>query len=83
MKYTITGQISVFPLDKKFRQCVTSKATQQLEIYSAGNCKIAFTSDFNKCNFSYPVGSRINFIPTGLSIDILIGRIKKSKEREK
>ena len=83
MKYKITGQISVLPLDKKFHQCDTINAVHQLEIYNAGTRKIAFTSSFNDGAFSYPVGSQINFIPTGHSIDILLGQIKNKSENER
>ena len=82
MKYIITGQISVSPLNEKFQECDKNNATHQLEIYDAGTRQIAFTRTFNQGNFSYPIGSQIRFIPKGITKNILLGQIKRDKEKE-
>ncbi len=82
MKYVITGQISVSPLNTKFQECSKNDATHQLEIYDAGARQIAFTRTFNQGEFSYPVGSQIRFIPKGMTKNILLGQLKKDREKD-
>lgn len=83
MKYIITGQISVLPLNEKFQKCDKNDATHQLEIYNTGTRQIAFTSTFNQGNFSYPIGSQIRFVPVGMAKNTLLGHIiKRDREKE-
>lgn len=82
MKYVITGQISVSPLNAKFQECDKKDAIHQLEIYDAGTRQIAFTRTFNQGEFSYPIGSQIRFIPKSHAKNILLGQIKRDREKE-
>lgn len=66
MRYTITGQVSVLPLNEKFQECDTVSAKYQLEIYdiqSKRNTKLGIIEVFNNKQFSHSVNSKVSCVP--------------------
>ena len=76
MKYTITGQISVSPLNSNFRECKenTADAKYQAEIYKARETRnrICMIQPFNNNQFTHAVNSTVHFVPGHIVNDIML-----------
>ena len=76
MKYTITGQISVSPLNHNFRECHedSADATYQIEIYSARETskKLCMVKPFNGNKFTHSVNSTVHFVPGNIINELML-----------
>lgn len=84
MQYTITGQISISPLDANFKECDDIKAKYQLEIYdikSTRKKRVGIVRQFNNKQFSYPVNSQVGLIAHYFSNGILLAQTKDANQR--
>ena len=75
MKYTITEQILVLPLNNNFHQCAdTTDAKYQMEIYTARETrnKLCMIQPFNSNQFTHAINSKVNFVPGGIVNNIML-----------
>lgn len=86
MQYTITGQVSISPLDAHFKECDAIKAKYQLEIYdikSTRQKRVGIVRQFNNKQFSYPVNSKIGLVAQYFSNGILLAQMKDNNQKVK
>jgi len=82
MKYTITEQLSVSPLNDKLKQCDNHEATQQMEIYKARETqnRICVIRPFNNNKFTHELNAVIHMVPAGIINGVILPAYKDTKK---
>ncbi len=85
MKYTITEQISVEPLNDRLSKCPSEEATHQMEIYKARETskKICVIKPFNENQFSHSVNSTVHMVPGDVINDVILPAYRDFKKYQR
>lgn len=75
MKYTITQQISILPLNHDMQQCKNNETAEyQLEIYTARETQhnIGILEPFNNNKFSHDLNSHVHCVPKTICNGVIL-----------
>ena len=76
MKYTITDQLYILPLNNKLHGCKsTDNPTYQFEVYKTleSRLNIGIINKFNDNKFTHAIDSKISMVPRSIVNNVMIG----------
>ena len=81
MKYTVTEQLYILPLNNNLHGCKSTEAKYQFEVYKTleSRLNIGVVNKFNGTKFTHAVDSKISMVPRSVVNNIMIGSVPKHR----